>query len=271
MNEQEGAKVVQLENKLSKVNAKITIFRRAQKSRQQKEKRVQARELSLSTSVANREAYLLRTLGKLQDESLKREEDFETMRLHLEAMTEDLKEAKALIVKLEELVANPEPAVNFGSKGEPWSFEVFELCVTMLIERPTAANMLEGILTKPFPKRKVRCPSAKAFEVFRMTMYPFPRFRILYCMSKAKRWHGIGDESRKGGASMFLTGMKGEEFETSDGLESHNALLDVKFVLNQVRSGCGVGCVGGGSVLFNVFIFILFYLVCSMFLIFLLM
>jgi hypothetical protein len=52
-------------------------------------------------------------------------------------------------------------------------------------------------------------------------------------MSKAKRWHGIGDESKKGGASMFLSGMKGE-FETADGLESHNALLDVKFVLNQV-------------------------------------
>ena len=68
-------------------------------------------------------------------------------------------------------------------------------------------------------------------------------------MSKAKRWHGIGDESRKGGASMFLTGAKGE-FETPDGLESHNALLDVKFVLNQVTSGCCGGCLcerGGGK------------------------
>jgi hypothetical protein len=68
-------------------------------------------------------------------------------------------------------------------------------------------------------------------------MNTFARFRILYCMSKAKRWHGIGDELRKGGASMFLTDMKGE-FETPDGLESQNALLDVKFVLNQVTSGC---------------------------------
>ena len=118
-----------------------------------------------------------------------------------------------------------------------------------------------------------------------MTMYPFARFGILYCMSKAKRWHGIGDESRKGGASMFLTGMKGE-FETSDGLESHNALLDVKFVLNQVRSGCGARmCVGGLCFIqrvyfhiilcsvFNVFIMICGYLnlLILMFLIFLLM
>ncbi len=123
---------------------------------------------------------------------------------------------------------------------------MFELCATILIERPTchsAANMLEGILTKLFPKRKIRCPSTKTFELFRATMYPFARFGILYCMSKAKRWHGIGDESRKGGASMFLiTGMKGE-FETPDGLECHNALLDVKFVLNQVTCGrCRVFC-----------------------------
>jgi hypothetical protein len=50
-----------------------------------------------------------------------------------------------------------------------------------------------------------------------MIMYPFALFGILYCMSKAKRWHGIGDESRKGSASMFLTVMMGE-FETPDGL-----------------------------------------------------
>ena len=132
-----------------------------------------------------------------------------------------------LIASLRRLVDDPDPAIDFGSKGEPWSYEVFELCATILIERPTstchsASNMLEGILTKLFPKRKIRCPSTKTFEIFRMTMYPFARFGILYCMSKAKRWHGIGDESRKGGASMFLiTGMK-----------------DVKFVLNQVTSGC---------------------------------
>ena len=145
-----------------------------------------------------------------------------------------------LIASLRRLVDDPDPAIDFGSKGEPWSYEVFELCATILIERPTchsAANILEGILTKLFPKRKIRCSSTKTFEIFRMTMYPFARFGILYCMSKAKRWHGIGDESRKGGASMFLTGMKGE-FETADGFESHNALLDVKFVLNQVTSGC---------------------------------
>jgi len=162
-------------------------------------------------------------------------------------VVEELSDAKRkhrddadLIAALRRLVDDPDPAIDFGSKGEPWSFEVFELCATMLIERPTchsAANMLEAILTKLFPKRKIRCPSPKAFEIFRMTMYPFARFGILYCMSKAKRWHGIGDESRKGGASMFLTGAKGE-FETPDGLESHNALLDVKFVLNQVTSGC---------------------------------
>ena len=167
-------------------------------------------------------------------------------------VVEELSDAKRkhrddadLIAALRRLVDDPDPAIDFGSKGEPWSFEVFELCATMLIERPTchsAANMLEAILTKLFPKRKIRCPSPKAFEIFRMTMYPFARFGILYCMSKAKRWHGIGDESRKGGASMFLTGAKGE-FETPDGLESHNALLDVKFVLNQVTSGCCGGCV----------------------------
>jgi hypothetical protein len=84
--------------------------------------------------------------------------------------------------------------------------------------------MLEDILTKLFPKRKIRFPSTKAFEIFRMTMYLFARFGILYCMSKAKRWHGIGDESRKGGASMFLTDAK-VEFETPDGLKSHDALL----------------------------------------------
>jgi hypothetical protein len=60
------------------------------------------------------------------------------------------------------------------------------------------------------------------------------RFGILHCCSKAKRFHGIGGESHKDGASIFLTGVRAE-FEREDGtVETANALLDAKFVLNQL-------------------------------------
>jgi hypothetical protein len=173
-----------------------------------------------------------------------------------------------LIASLRRLVDDPDPAIDFGSKGQPWSFEVFELCATMLSDRPnchSAANMLEGILTKLFPKRKIRCPSAKAFEIFWMMMYPFTCLGTLYCMSKAKRWHGIGDESRKGSASMFSTGMKGG-FETPDGLESHNAL----FAGRKIHSQPGCERVlwwirVWGSFLVNAFTFISFWVLLNLF------
>jgi hypothetical protein len=63
---------------------------------------------------------------------------------------------RTVSIEMTRLVDDPDPAIDFGSKGEPWSFEVFELYATMIIERPTchsAANMLEGILTKLFPKK----------------------------------------------------------------------------------------------------------------------
>ena len=63
----------------------------------------------------------------------------------------------------------------------------------------------------------------------------FSRFGILYCCSKAKRFHGIGDESHKDGASVFLTGVRAE-FDTADGVETADALIDIKFVLNQVSN-----------------------------------
>ena len=69
-------------------------------------------------------------------------------------------------------------------------------------------------------------------------MYPFARFGILYCCSKAKRYHGIGDESHKDGASVFLTGVRAD-FDTANGTETANALIDVKLVLNQVFTFLG--------------------------------
>ena len=49
------------------------------------------------------------------------------------------------------------------------------------------------------------------------------RFGILWCCSKAKRYHGIGDESQKDGAAVFLTGGR-FEFDTPDAPEGEEAV-----------------------------------------------
>ena len=65
-----------------------------------------------------------------------------------------MKDMEKTIKLLQKKVDDPDPAIDFGTKGQQWSYEVFDLCATMLIERPTcnsAANMLEGILKKLYP------------------------------------------------------------------------------------------------------------------------
>ena len=67
------------------------------------------------------------------------------MEVELSDRDDELAEAKGEIKELHSKVENPEPAINFGSPGEEWSFEVFDFCATILVERPTchaAANIL---------------------------------------------------------------------------------------------------------------------------------
>ena len=68
----------------------------------------------------------------------------------------------------------------------------------------------EVFLGALFPGQNVRVPSVKMCELWRWAMYDLSRFVVLKCMEKAKRCHGVTDESRKGGASLLASGLKGE-------------------------------------------------------------
>ena len=130
---------------------------------------------------------------------------------------------------------DPPPFTHFGDSGDEWDYDVAEIAFQLFGKRFNCAMVhaaFEVFLGALFPGQNVRVPSVKMCELWRWAMYDLSRFVVLKCMEKAKRYHGVTDESRKGGASLLASGLKGE-FERNGETVVVDALLDLDFIANQ--------------------------------------
>ena len=63
-------------------------------------------------------------------------------------------------------------------------------------------------------------------------MHSLSRFVVLKCFEHAELLHGVTDESRKGGASILASGLRGE-FERDGETHVVDALIQLDFIANQ--------------------------------------
>jgi hypothetical protein len=101
------------------------------------------------------------------------------LKTNLLAAADVMKGMVALNKKLQHQVDNPQPPVDFGEKGDKWSYKVFGLACELLCVRLTAEQcqrVTEIFMRFLYPNSKVRVPLKKTFEKWRSMMYRIVKY-----------------------------------------------------------------------------------------------
>ena len=146
-----------------------------------------------------------------------------------------VRELTSTVEMMKAKFVNPPPLIHFGEPGEEWEYDVAEIAYQLFSKRFNASmvsSAFEVFLGALYPGQNVRVPSVKMAELWRWSMHSLSRFVVLKCFEHAELLHGVTDESRKGGASILASGLRGE-FERAGETHVVDALIQLDFIANQ--------------------------------------
>ena len=107
------------------------------------------------------------------------------------------------ILSLERSVEDPDPAVDFGSRNEEYTFQAFRFAAKCLVAGSACseiARLVEVFLEEFFPRRlhALRVPDRRQWEEWRMALLLHGRVRVLKLLQKMDFYHIAGDATTKG-------------------------------------------------------------------------
>jgi len=148
-------------------------------------------------------------------------------------------EAENLVGRMRVKLEDPDPHIDFGEKGEEYSFEVFRFAAKALVVGPTCAEiarLTDVFMEEFFPKRagSLRIPDRRQWEEWRIALLLQGGVRVLRLIQKMDLLHIASDATTKGKSkgsrktSILQTSGKG----LKDGVE-----YPVVFNLDVIKDG----------------------------------